>query len=90
MSTTLATIRSESGKTLGEIHACLKSKFPEVAPKERSGIIHWEKQGIMDVRVIRALSTVYGKKFDVIESAALLSRADFLSRKKVTKQVTLS
>ena len=88
---TLADLRKQSGRSIGSIHASMQSVCPEIAPKSRSGVIHWETQGIMDVRVIRALSIVYLKPFEVVESAALLSRAAFLSRKKIVpKKVTLA
>lgn len=74
---TLENLRKKSEKSMGTILAELRQIAPAICPSQRSGIIHWEKQGITDVRVIRALSTVYGVDFEVIERAALHAKDRF-------------
>jgi hypothetical protein len=73
-SITLKDLRDGSGKSLGVILSEVKSIAPDVAPSQRSGIIHWERQGITKVRVIRVLSQVYGLPFETVEAAALESK----------------
>jgi hypothetical protein len=86
-SPTLADLRKQSDKSLGTILAELRRDFPDVCPTARSGIIHWEKQGITNARVIRALSSIYGVSLEVAEEAAFASKRAYYARQGSQKSL---
>ena len=80
METTLRDIRYSVGKTPTQVLQEVRELFPEIAPKERSGVTNWENQGIRDIRVIRALAAIYNRPVEEIEAAALRCKEIFNSK----------
>lgn len=74
---TLRELRRNSGMSIQEILNSVRTIAPEIAPQQRSGILNWENQGITDIRVIRALSRVYGVDLETVEAAALAAKDNF-------------
>lgn len=72
---TLRDLRIESGLSIAQILDGVRQFAPEIAPKERSGIINWEVQGIQNAEVLNALAHVYKVPFSEILQAAKASKA---------------
>lgn len=78
----LEDLRKEAGFSPTEALRAVAAIAPDVAPKHRSGIVHWEDQGILDFRVITALATIYKKPELAVRSASLASRERFRQKQK--------
>lgn len=86
----LEDLRIQAGMTPTQVLVLIRCSYPDIAPKQRSGVVHWEKQGILDFRVVDALSVIYNQPVEVVKAASLASRKRFHERpKKVTKKVSL-
>ncbi len=72
---TLRDLRIESGLSIAQILEGVRLVAPGVAPKERSGIINWEVQGIQNAEVLNALALVYRRPFLEILQAARQSKS---------------
>lgn len=85
----LEDLRKEADLTPTQVLKAFRDVAPDLAPKERSGVVHWEQQGILDFRIIDTLAVVYGRSTFVVKAAALASKARFNARRKnVTKLVS--
>ncbi len=78
----LEDLRKEADLTPTQVLRAFRDVAPDVAPTQRSGVIHWEQQGILDFRIIDTLATVYGKPTNVVKAAALASKERFNARRK--------
>lgn len=94
MTTYLEDLRRKSGLTIQQVLDKARDVAPDIAPSTRAGIIHWEQQGILNVRVIQALSLIYDCPLAEITDAATASKKRYHDRrkhqKKVTKEVTFA
>lgn len=90
MSVTLRGLREASGKSLGDILAEVRRIAPQIAPVARSGIIHWEKQGIRNIEVIRALAHVYDCPLETVEMAALSAANQFKRHRQMQENSLIS
>lgn len=84
---TLRDLRIESGLSISQVLEGVRLVAPGVAPKERSGIINWEVQGIQNARVLAALAIVYKQPIEVVIAAAEHSRP---ARKNPTEKLPKS
>jgi hypothetical protein len=82
MDRTLREMRSLSQKSIGQVLIEVRRICPEVAPKERSGIINWEVQGFRDFRIVHALSQIYAVPEAEIGRAALKAKEEWRQKQE--------
>ena len=82
MALTLREIRKEEGLEPTQVLEIVREKYPHIAPKMRSGVTNWENQGILDIRVIRALAAIYERPLEEIEAAAIYCKQLFNEKKR--------
>ena len=86
---TLTEMRRQSGLSLQMVLLAVRRIAPDVAPTARSGIIHWERQGTDNIRVIRALAEIYARPLHDVETAMIAAQNENRRRRAESKLVTI-